>query len=30
MQAKIPADFWAELKEQRLIEPDAEVPAPPA
>jgi D-threo-aldose 1-dehydrogenase len=27
MQAKIPADFWAELKGQRLIEPDAQLPA---
>src|ERR1700678_4395371 len=27
VQAKIPAEFWAELKEQRLIEPDAALPA---
>jgi hypothetical protein len=27
MQAKIPAAFWAELKEQRLIEPDVGLPA---
>src|SRR6201986_3524694 len=30
MQAKIPADFWAELKAQHLIEPEADVPAVPA
>jgi len=27
MQVKIPAEFWAELKERKLIEPDAPVPA---
>jgi D-threo-aldose 1-dehydrogenase len=26
MQTKIPADFWAALKSQRLIEPDAPTP----
>ena len=30
MQAKIPVAFWAELKEQRLIEPDVGLPAAPA
>jgi D-threo-aldose 1-dehydrogenase len=29
MQAKIPAAFWTELKEQQLIEPDAALPAAP-
>lgn len=29
MQAKIPSTFWSELKEQRLIEPDAAVPPAP-
>ena len=27
MQVKIPAEFWAELKERKLIEQDAPVPA---
>jgi D-threo-aldose 1-dehydrogenase len=27
MQNKIPAEFWAELKPERLIEPNAPVPA---
>jgi D-threo-aldose 1-dehydrogenase len=27
LQARIPADFWSELREQRLIEPGAAVPA---
>jgi D-threo-aldose 1-dehydrogenase len=27
LQAKIPADLWSELREQRLIEPGAAVPA---
>jgi D-threo-aldose 1-dehydrogenase len=27
MQTKIPAEFWAELKAQKLIEPDAPTPA---
>jgi hypothetical protein len=27
MQTKIPADFWAELKAQQLIEQDAPTPA---
>lgn len=27
MQAKVPAEFWAELKHQRLIEADAALPA---
>ena len=26
LQAKIPSDFWAELKQQRLIEADATLP----
>jgi hypothetical protein len=26
MQVKIPAEFWAELKERKLIEQDAPVP----
>jgi D-threo-aldose 1-dehydrogenase len=30
MQAKIPADFWAELKDQRLIEAGAALPTPPS
>ena len=28
MQGKIPAEFWAELKERKLIEQDAPVPTP--
>jgi D-threo-aldose 1-dehydrogenase len=27
LQARIPADLWSELREQRLIEPGAAVPA---
>jgi hypothetical protein len=27
MQVRIPAEFWAELKERKLIELDAPVPA---
>jgi D-threo-aldose 1-dehydrogenase len=27
MQTKIPAEFWADLKAQKLIEPDVPVPA---
>jgi len=27
MQVRIPAEFWAELKERKLIEQDAPVPA---
>jgi D-threo-aldose 1-dehydrogenase len=27
MQVKTPAEFWAELKERKLIEQDAPVPA---
>ena len=30
MKAKIPSDFWAELKQQGLIEANAALPAPPA
>jgi D-threo-aldose 1-dehydrogenase len=30
LQAKIPSEFWAELKQQRLIEADAPLLAPPA
>jgi len=30
MQAKIPADFWSELKLEKLIEPNAPTPAAPA
>jgi D-threo-aldose 1-dehydrogenase len=30
MQAKIPVDFWAELKQERLIEANASLPAAPA
>lgn len=30
MRAKIPPDFWVELQEQGLIEPDAALPAPPS
>lgn len=30
MQAKIPAEFWTELKEQQLIDRRAALPAPPA
>jgi D-threo-aldose 1-dehydrogenase len=29
MQAKIPADFWAELKRERLIEAAAALPSRP-
>ena len=29
LQAKIPVDFWAELRKERLIEPNAELPDPP-
>ena len=29
MQAKIPSDFWAELKQQGLIEANASLPASP-
>ncbi len=30
MQAKIPVEFWAELKKERLIEPHAPTPTPAA
>jgi len=30
MQARIPADFWSELKLEKLIEPNAPTPAAPA
>jgi D-threo-aldose 1-dehydrogenase len=30
LQAKIPSEFWAELRHQRLLEADAAFPAPPA
>ena len=29
LKAKIPSDFWAELKQQGLIEPNASIPADP-
>jgi len=29
LQAKIPLEFWAELKQQALIESDASLPAVP-
>ncbi len=30
LRAKIPSEFWAELRQQHLIEADASLPAPPA
>jgi D-threo-aldose 1-dehydrogenase len=30
LQSKIPSKFWAKLKQQALIEPDASLPAAPA
>jgi ABC-type branched-subunit amino acid transport system permease subunit len=30
LQAKIPSEFWAELKQQALIESDASLPATPS
>jgi D-threo-aldose 1-dehydrogenase len=29
LKAKIPPDFWAELRRQGLIEPNASIPADP-
>ena len=29
LTAKIPSDFWAELRRQGLIEPNASIPADP-
>jgi D-threo-aldose 1-dehydrogenase len=30
MQTRIPVDFWAELRQERLIDPNAALPDPPA
>src|ERR1700754_3849877 len=29
LQAKIPADFWSELRQEKLIDPNAKLPASP-